>query len=68
MTHYHLQLHSRSVFHPNFKRECRECGTSPTVIVVDHPVPETDLCGFHFFADRSMINWEDWNTDPETTE
>lgn len=63
-----LQLHSASRFRPNFQGECRECGTSPTVIVVDHPVPETDLCGWHFFADRSMIDWQLWNDDPEDTE
>lgn len=63
-----FQLKKDSVFHPNFEGECRECGTSPTVVVVDHPVPETDLCGLHFFADRLMLDWEMWNSREEDTE
>lgn len=64
----YLQLQKDSVFHPNFEGECRECGSSPTVIVVDHPVPDTCLCGRHFFADRTMVNWELWNERQEDTE
>lgn len=63
-----LQLKKDSQFRPDFDNECRECGRSPTVIVVDHPVPNTDLCGPHFFADRAMVDWELWNLRDEDTE
>lgn len=63
-----LQLKKDSVFRPNFQGECRECGTSPTVVVLGHPIPETELCGWHFFANRSMIDWERWNDREEDTE
>jgi hypothetical protein len=56
------------VFKPNFDNECRECGAKPTVVVIDHPIPETDLCGPHFFADRMMLDWQLWNEQPEGTE
>lgn len=56
-----FQLKKDSVFVPDFEIECRECGTKPTVIVVGHPIPETNLCGPHFFADRSMVDWALWN-------
>jgi hypothetical protein len=46
---------------PDFEAECRECGTSPTVIVVGHPHrPDTELCGICFFRDRAMIDWSFW--------
>ena len=64
----HLQLQKHSVFRPDFQGECRECGRAPTVIVVDHPVPDTELCGVHFFADRSMVDWELWNLRDDDTE
>lgn len=64
----HLQLKPTDVFHPDFENECRECGALPTVVVVDHPVPHTHLCGRHFFADRSMVDWELWNDQVEGTE
>lgn len=63
-----FQLQKNSVFHPDFEGECRECGTSPTVIVVDHVMPDTELCGPHFFADRAMVDWTLWNTQEEDTE
>lgn len=63
-----FQLKKDSVFHPNFKVECRECGRQPTVIVVDHPVPNTELCGPHFFGDRLMVDWELWNNREEDSE
>lgn len=64
----HLQLQKNSVFRPDFENECRECGTLPTVIVIDHPVPHTHLCGPHFFSDKSMIDWDAWNDSQEDTE
>lgn len=50
---------------PNFDGECRICGTSPTVNVVGHKQPETDLCGRHFFDDPDMSDYEDWNDTEE---
>jgi hypothetical protein len=56
------------IYQPNFDGECRICGASPTVVVVGHTVPETQLCGAHFFNDRGMVDWEEWNHSPEATE
>lgn len=56
------------IYCPDFAGECRECGSSPTVIVVDHIVPDTDLCGVHFFADRAMVDWQLWNLREDDTE
>lgn len=53
---------------PNFSGECRECGTSPTVIVIDHSTPDTDLCGCCFFGDRRMVDWALWNDPLDATE
>ena len=58
------QGYGQTLFTPNFEGECHVCGTSPTVRVEGHAVPETDLCGPHFFNDPSMIDWEQWN-DPQ---
>lgn len=58
-------------FQPDFAGECRQCGTGPTVIVYDpehRRNSETDLCGVHFFNDRQMVDWEEWNNQPEDTE
>ena len=60
--------HLGHVFKPNFDLECRECGAKPTVTVVGHICPDTELCGGHFFADRTMIDWELWNEQLEDTE
>ena len=56
------------IYQPDFQSECRICGTSPTVVVQGHTVPNTELCGPHFFKDRVMVDWELWNTLPEDTE
>lgn len=58
----------KNIYRPDFNGECRECGTSPTVVVLGHIVPDTDLCGPHFFADRSMVDWELWNLRNEDTD
>jgi len=55
-------------FKPNFENDCRICGTTPTVVVPEHPVPETDLCGICFFQDHAMIDSELWNDQIEDTE
>ena len=52
-------------FHPDFELECRLCGTSPCVIVVNHVQSQTNLCGCCFFNDRSMLDWEEWNNSTE---
>lgn len=64
----YLQLKKDSVFTPDFEVECRDCGMTPTVTVVGHPVPKTGLCGPHFFKDRAMVDWDLWNDQPEDTE
>jgi hypothetical protein len=56
------------IFYPDFQAECRVCGASPCVVVDDHIQPETELCGQHFFHDRSMIDWNEWNEEVEDTE
>ena len=56
------------IYRPNFDGECYICGESPTVIVEGHIVPDTQLCGPHFFQDARMVDWEEWNTHPEDNE
>jgi hypothetical protein len=56
------------LYQPNFDDECLHCGKLPTVIVVGHLCPETELCGVCFFHDRLMVDWEEWNSEEESTE
>lgn len=56
------------IYRPNFDEECFICGTSPTVVVEGHIVPETKLCGPCFFKDRRMLDWEEWNIVSDDTE
>lgn len=58
----------KNIYRPDFAGECRECGGSPTVVVLGHIVPDTNLCGVHFFADRTMVDWELWNLRDEDGE
>jgi hypothetical protein len=51
------------MYHPDFEGVCRLCGTSPTVVVEGHTLPDTDLCGVCFFHDRVMIDWQLWRQD-----
>lgn len=55
---------------PNFDKPCYVCSAKPTVRVEDHEhgVPDTELCGPHFFLDRTMSDWEMWNNQREDTE
>jgi len=55
-------------YRPDFTCECRECGTSPCVVVMNHIQPDTNLCGPHFFNDHAMVDWSLWNDEPEDTE
>ena len=55
-------------FAPDFQSECSICGTSPTVVVLEHIQPNTELCGICFFQDRRMIDFELWNEPMEATE
>ena len=55
-------------YRPDFTLECKECGETPTVVVVGHTCPSTELCGFHFFLDRLMTDWSEWNNEQESTE
>ena len=56
------------IYRPDFDTECYLCGSTPTVIVEGHVVPDTQLCGPCFFKDRRMVEWEEWNTQPDDTE
>ncbi len=51
---------------PDFQAECRLCGTSPCVVVLSHPFPDTDLCGVCFFNSAEMLDWTEWNLQKET--
>jgi hypothetical protein len=42
---------NQQTYHPDFRCECRLCGTSPCVVVEGHEQPDTELCGTCFFAD-----------------
>jgi hypothetical protein len=61
------------IYLANFAEECSRCGTSPCVVVSD-PEPtgakrhDTELCGVHFFRDKTMIDPELWNDSQEATE
>lgn len=56
------------IYKPDFEEECYICGATPCVTIEGHIVPETRLCGPHFFNDRRMVEWEEWNTQEEDTE
>jgi hypothetical protein len=49
------------LYRPDFDEECYHCGSSPCVVVIDHVVPETKLCGICFFHDTLMLDWSLWN-------
>jgi hypothetical protein len=53
------------LYQPDHDGECRECGRTPTVHVVGHLKPDTELCGPHFFADGLMIDPDKWNEQEE---
>jgi len=53
------------IYRPDFDTECYLCGTSPVVVVEGHTVPNTQLCGPHFFKNEEMYDWEEWNTQPD---
>lgn len=57
------------IFVPIFDLECGHCGESP-VVGLSEPaaVRNTSLCGVCYFADRLMVDWSEWNTQPESTE
>lgn len=54
---------------PIFGQECARCDHDVCVgINGDEGVQSTGLCGVHFFADRTMVDWEEWNEGRESTE
>lgn len=60
---------------PIFDVECRNCGHSPIVGLIEAGNPgspdrirSTGLCGPEFFADRAMVDWSQWNDESEATE
>lgn len=55
-------------YSPDFTQSCHVCGARPTVVVEDHEVPDTELCGKCFFNDRLMTDWTLWNDSQEETE
>lgn len=55
-------------YSPDFTQSCHVCGARPTVVVADHEVPDTELCGKCFFNDRLMTDWTLWNDSQEETE
>jgi hypothetical protein len=56
------------IYKPDFEEECYICGASPCVIVEGHVVPDTMLCGVHFFHNDIMSDWSEWNEQPEEEE
>lgn len=48
-------------FHPDFTASCHICGSSPCVVVNNHPQGDTELCGPCFFLDAAMFDWNEWN-------
>jgi hypothetical protein len=53
-----------------YQVECTVCGASP-VVGLHTPsghIASTGLCGSHFFGDRSRLDPEEWNAQPESTE
>ena len=59
------------MFIPIFDQECDICDSTPCVGIKDpeaQGIRSTGACGIHFFRDRAMQDWEDWNTSMESTE
>jgi NMD protein affecting ribosome stability and mRNA decay len=58
------------IYTPIFDLECCRCGTSPVVSIGEElvGVRNTGLCGVCFFADRLMVDWSEWNQQPDSTE
>ena len=53
-----------------YQVECAVCGHSP-VVGLRTPggnITSQGLCGAHFYGDRLMLDPEEWNSQPETTE
>jgi hypothetical protein len=55
-------------YEPDFDLECRLCGTTPTVKILNHSVQETELCGLCFFSEPLMIDWSFWNEEQNSEE
>lgn len=57
------------LYTPIFGQACARCDYNVCVgIQNDEGVSSTNLCGVHFFSDRTMVDWELWNEDKESTE
>lgn len=61
-------MNQQPVYAPNFTIECQVCATKPTVVVIDHVQPNTELCGPCFFGEHMMVDWELWNDAMDATE
>lgn len=60
-----------TLFIPIFDLECEVCGGVPCVGIQEPEatgVRSTGVCGVHFFRDRGMRDWEEWNAEKESTE
>lgn len=60
-----------NLFIPIFDLECEVCGDVPCVGINDpdcEGIRSTRVCGPHFFRDRSMRDWTEWNSPKEGTE
>ena len=63
-----IQVLSR-MFRQDFDDECRNCGTSPCVVVLATPATpevETELCGPCYFEDAQMLDYWLWNDFDDT--
>lgn len=59
-----------NLYEPIFNLDCVECDLEPVVGLRDDDgsLRCTQLCGLHFFGDRTMVDWELWNEPKEATE
>lgn len=57
-------------YQPIYNVDCAECDWTTCVGLVDEDgqVTCTNLCGWHFFADKSMQDPDLWNDLREATE
>lgn len=58
------------IYTPIFGQECSRCDQTTCVGLAanDEGIQSTGLCGVHFFSDRTMVDWELWNEEKESTE
>jgi len=52
-------------YNANPRLDCYICGSTPCVVVEGHEVPQTHLCGSHFFGDPSKHSPDTWNDNDQ---